>query len=144
MYNYLLNDSSNNSCNDSCNNLLNNLSNDLLNNLNEITIKIFKKLGINISNIDNLIGTIIYRETLLNQNIYNDIQEDIPTLKLILKTTFFTSTQKNAVIKQNWPLLNLIRQILKIYNIYLEPKRISAGYTSNGKKKYKRLFTFVR
>ena len=114
--------------------------NDLSNNVNDIVFNILKKLGISISKIDNLVGTIIYRDTLLNDSIYNDIKEYIPTLKLALKSTYFTSTQKNASLKQNWPLLNLIRQILKLYDLHLEPKRIADGYTKDGAKKYKRLF----
>ena len=113
---------------------------DLSNNVNDIIFLIFKKFGITISKIDDLVGTVIYRETLLNDSIYNDIKEYIPKLKMALKSTFFTSTQKNASLKQNWPLLNLIRQILKIYDLRLEPKRIADGYTKDGVKKYKRLF----
>ena len=47
--------------------------NDLSNNVNDIVFNILKKLGISISKIDNLVGTIIYRDTLLNDSIYNDI-----------------------------------------------------------------------
>ena len=121
------------------NDLSNNV-NDLSNNVNDIIFFILKKLGISIFKIDDLVGTVIYRDTLLNDLIYNEVKEYIPKLKLALKSTFFTSTQKNASIKQNWPLLNLIRQILKIYDLRLEPKRIADGYTKDGVKKYKRLF----
>lgn len=113
---------------------------DLSNNINDIIFLILNKLGITISKIDDLVGTIIYRETLLNDIIYNDVKEYIPALKIYLKSTFFTSTQKNASLKQNWPLLNLVRQILKIYNLHLEPKRLADGYTKDCIKKYKRLF----
>lgn len=122
--------------------MYNDLSNNLndINNINDITFLIFKKIGINISNINDLIGKIIYRDIFLNESIYNDIKEYIPRLKTVLKTTYFTSTQKNATLKQNWPLLNLIRQILKLHSLSLEPKRIADGYTKDHKKKYKRLF----
>ena len=115
--------------------------NDLSNNtLNDIVILILKKLGLSVLKIDDLKGNIIYRDKLLNELIYNEIKEYIPQLKLTLKTTFFTSTQKNASLKQNWPLLNLVRQILKVYDLRLEPKRVADGYTKDGVKKYKRLF----
>lgn len=119
---------------------LSNNVDDLSNNVDDIIFLILKKLGITISKIDNLVGTVIYRDILLNDSIYNDVKQYIPKLKLALKTTFFTSTQKNASLKQNWPLLNLIRQILRIYDMRLEPKRIADGYTKDGVKKYKRLF----
>lgn len=114
--------------------------NDISNNVNDIIFLILKKLGISFSKIDDLVGLVIYRDTLLNDLIYNDVKEYIPKLKLALKSTFFTSTQKNASLKQNWPLLNLTRQILKIYDLRLEPKRVADGYTKDGVKKYKRLF----
>lgn len=110
------------------------------NNLNDTIFLIFKKLSVTILEIEDLIGMRIERETLLNESIYNDIKEYIPKLKLELKSTYFTSTQKNASLKQNWPLLNLTRQILKIYDLRLEPKRVADGYTKDGVKKYKRLF----
>lgn len=119
---------------------LSNNVDDLSNNVDDIIFLILKKLGITISKIDNLVGTVIYRDILLNDSIYNDVKQYIPKLKLALKTTFFTSTQKNASLKQNWPLLNLIRQILRLYDMRLEPKRIADGYTKDGVKKYKRLF----
>jgi hypothetical protein len=51
-----------------------------------------------------------------------------------------TSLQKNASKSQKWPLLNLVRQILSIYNYQMEPIRKSDGYTLEGVKKYKRFF----
>lgn len=110
------------------------------NTLNETVSLIFKKLGLIFNNPNDLIGNIIYRDLLLNKNLYDEIKEYLPKLKNSLKTTFFTSTQKNASLKQNWPLLNLVRQILKIYDLQLEPKRLADGYTKDGTKKYKRLF----
>ena len=37
---------------------------------------------------------------------------------------------------QRWPLINIVRQILKQYNFLFEPIRKSDGYTEDGKKKY--------
>ena len=51
-----------------------------------------------------------------------------------------TALQKNAEKKQKWPLLNLIRQILKSLYFKMTPVRLSDGYTKEGKKKYRRLF----
>ena len=51
-----------------------------------------------------------------------------------------TSLQKNAKTEQRWPLLNLVRQILSVYNYQMEPIRKSDGYTLEGIKKYKRFF----
>jgi hypothetical protein len=51
-----------------------------------------------------------------------------------------TSLQKNADKSQKWPLLNLVRQILNVYDYKMDPIRKSDGYTLEGVKKYKRYF----
>ena len=43
-------------------------------------------------------------------------------------------------MQQRWPLLNLVRQILKTNDYRMLPKRKSNGYTDDGKKKYIRFF----
>ena len=55
-----------------------------------------------------------------------------------------TSLQKNAEKEQKWPLLNLVRQILNIYNYQMTPIRKSDGYTLEGVKKYKRFFQITK
>ena len=51
-----------------------------------------------------------------------------------------TCLQKDADKKQKWPLLNLVRQILKTNDYKMTPKRKSNGYDEDGKKKYLRFF----
>tara|TARA_E500000178_G_C16896285_1_gene695939 strand:- start:219 stop:590 length:372 start_codon:yes stop_codon:yes gene_type:complete len=97
------------------------------------------KCNINCNNLDNLDGILIERDILLG-NKYELIKNDIPNLKEIIKSTFNTSVQKNAEQNQRWPLINLLRQLLKNYGYQLEPKRIANGYTKDGIKIYKRLF----
>lgn len=107
---------------------------------NGLIINFFNKCNIICNDVNNLDGTIIYRDTLLNPNLYDKIKQDIPSLKNILNSSSYTSVQKNAENNQRWPLINLIRQILKQYNYELKPKRLADGYTKDGQKKYKRLF----
>ena len=45
-----------------------------------------------------------------------------------------TSLQTNAPGKQKWPLLNLVRQILKAIDYKMTPQRKSNGYTKRWKK----------
>ena len=99
--------------------------------------------GIKCSNIEDINGSIIPREYLLNDQLYQKLKEDIPKLKNYLSSTTFTSVQKNASTTQKWPLINLIRQILRKYNYELLPKRVCDGYTKDGIKKYKRLFEII-
>ena len=51
-----------------------------------------------------------------------------------------TSLQNNATLTQKWPMLNLIRQILKVNGYIMDPIRKSDGYDKTGKKLYKRYF----
>lgn len=105
-----------------------------------LIVNFFNKCNIICNDVNNLDGTIIYRDTLLNPNLYDKIKQDIPSLKNILNSSTYTSVQKNAENNQRWPLINLVRQILKRYNYELKPKRLADGYTKDGQKKYKRLF----
>ena len=85
-------------------------------------------------------GMLIPRETLLSTMTYDNIKDDIQTMKKIYSSGSLTSLQKNAQDIQKWPLLNLVRQILKSNNYKMEPIRKSDGYTQEGKKKYLRYF----
>tara|TARA_B100001027_G_C16129556_1_gene268624 strand:+ start:235 stop:606 length:372 start_codon:yes stop_codon:yes gene_type:complete len=83
---------------------------------------------------------IVPREIFLNPDTYYIVKEKIPLLKKHFSSSFLTSLQKNANIKQRWPLLNLVRQILKKNNYIMTPLRKSDGYDDEGKKKFKRYF----
>jgi len=107
---------------------------------NTIVLDILNTCGITCSDIKDLAGIIISRELLLNDSTYDKLKANIPKLKQILSSTSFTSVHKNADESQKWPLINLIRQLLRKYNYLLVPQRVCDGYTKAGKKKYKRLF----
>ena len=83
---------------------------------------------------------IIERDIFLSNNKYEKVKEQIPHLKKFFSSSFLTSLQKNATHKQKWPLLNLIRQILKKYDYTMSPIRKSNGYSQEGKKLFKRFF----
>ena len=85
-------------------------------------------------------GLMIQREKLLDDITYDKIKMNIPKLKQFFSSSYMTALQSHADTHQKWPLLNLIRQLLRYYDYKLEPKRICDGYTSDGKKKYKRMF----
>ena len=51
-----------------------------------------------------------------------------------------TGLQQTAVKKERWPLLNLVRQLLKASDYQMRPVRECDGYTKAGKKKYRRFF----
>ena len=85
-------------------------------------------------------GLLIPREVMLSEKTYEAVKEKIPDLKKKLSSSSLTSLHKNAKQEQKWPLLNLVRQILKTFNYNMKPIRKADGYTKDGKKKYKRSF----
>ena len=108
--------------------------------MDEDSKKILNIIGINFETISELENFFIPRETLLSDLKYEEIKKLIPDLKKKFSSSFMTSLQKNAYNTQKWPLLNLTRQILNVYNFKMEPIRKSDGYTLEGIKKYKRFF----
>ena len=89
-------------------------------------------------------GMTIPRDTLLSGVIYEKVKKDIVKLKQLYSSGSLTSLQKNAQTSQKWPLLNLVRQILKSNEYKMDPRRKSNGYTSEGKKKYIRSFVIKK
>tara|TARA_Y100000992_G_C21144987_1_gene433275 strand:+ start:84 stop:485 length:402 start_codon:yes stop_codon:yes gene_type:complete len=89
---------------------------------------------------DCLDGALIPRDMLINDFLYEKIQEKIPDLKKKFSSSYMTSLHKGAKDQQKWPLLNLIRQVLHTYHYQMKPIRKSDGYTPQGVKKYKRFF----
>ena len=83
---------------------------------------------------------LVPREIFLDRVVYDSVKEDISVLKQLFTSSALTSLQSNAEENQKWPLLNLVRQILRSCHYKMTPKRVSAGYTKEGKKIYKRMF----
>lgn len=92
------------------------------------------------SALSDLKGLLLPRELFLNDLLYKQLKEDIPTLKQLFSSSYLTALQAPAENLQKWPHLNLIRQVLRSCHFKLTPKRVAAGYTADGKKKYKRMF----
>ena len=96
--------------------------------------------GIEFENFQDLDGMIIPREILLSENTYLKIKPMILELKKIFSSSFHTSMQMIACKKQRWPLINLVRQVLRSCEYSLAPKRICDGYGKDGQKKFRRIF----
>ncbi len=104
-------------------------------------IKTFlNKCNITYTDISNLNGMLIPRETLLNELLYENITKEITTIKKYFSSSSMTSLQQTAKTNQKWPLLNLVRQVLKAYNYNMVPFRKACGYDRNKKKIFKRYF----
>ena len=106
----------------------------------QIVMEFLNKCGIVFEDYKMLDGMLIPRETLLSQEKYENIKEDLEKMKKMYSSGALTALQKSAETKQKWPLLNLVRQILKSNNYTMDPIRKSNGYTKEGKKKYLRFF----
>ena len=106
----------------------------------ELLLKFLIQCGIVCSDYSSIDKLVIPREVLLNNIVYKNIKSFILIFKTIFSSSYLTALQNTAEIKQRWPLLNLVRQILKNYNYKLTPKRLCDGYTKDKKKRYKRVF----
>ena len=112
---------------------------------NEDIIKEFlNKCSIVFDDYAQLDGMLVPRDVLLSKEKYESIKEDIDKMKKLYSSGSLTSLQKNAMENQKWPLLNLVRQILKSNNYKMDPIRKSNGYTKEGKKKYLRFFAIKK
>lgn len=103
-------------------------------------IELFLMVGIYSESIDNLNNILIDRDTLLNEDVYKKTLEYIPYLRKIFSSSYMNSLHDNAMKKQKWPLINLVRQLLKALNYKFVPIRKACGYDKEKKKIFKRLF----
>jgi len=97
-----------------------------------------------IINMSQPLPLLIPREQLLEDTVYEKIKVKIPRLKQFFSSSYMTALQSTADTQQRWPLLNLVRQILSAHHYKLVPKRLCDGYSSDGKKKYKRMFSIEK
>ena len=108
--------------------------------MEEIILNIFMTININVKTIGELKGQSIERDVFLDEKKYEQILPEIQKLKRYLSSSAITALQDTAKTKQKQPLLNTIRQLLKIYYLKMTPKRKADGYEKNGKKKYRRFY----
>ena len=106
----------------------------------KILIGFLNKCGIIFDDFNNINGLLVPRDIFTSEEKYDAIKKEIKEIKQIFSSSSLTSLQNDAFKTQKWPLLNLVRQILKAKNFHMAPIRKSAGYTDTGKKKYNRFF----
>ena len=97
-------------------------------------------VNISIDKLSELDGIEIGRDELLSDEKYKKIKEMIPQLKTIYSSSYMTALQKTASSTHKYPVINILRQVLKTCGYNLNPKRVSNGYTKAGVKLYKRSF----
>jgi hypothetical protein len=106
--------------------------------------QILNLAGIYFNDVNDIENIFFPRDQLLSDLKYEQAKKYIPELKKQFSSSFMTSLQDKAENCQKWPLLNLVRQILSVYNFNLVPVRKCDGYTPEGIKKYKRFFKIVK
>jgi hypothetical protein len=112
--------------------------------MDEESKSVLKLVGLEFDELSNINGYIIPREVLLSDVKYDEIKKLIPELKKKYSSSFMTSLQNNADKSQKWPLLNLVRQLLSVYDFKMKPIRKADGYTLERVKKYKRYFQIYK
>jgi len=103
-------------------------------------IGFLKKCNLQLEDETQLDGQMIPRDMLLSSSRYESVKGDIVDFRKKFSSSALTSLQSGAEKGQKWPLLNLVRQILRVCNYKMDPIRRSDGYDDEGKKKYKRFF----
>ncbi len=102
--------------------------------------KVLNKCNIQFNDFYQINGLVLPRDIFLNLEYYEQVKPDIVILKQHLSSSCMTSLQNTAQKNQKWPLLNLVRQMLKALHYRLIPIRKSNGYNKEGKKLYNRFF----
>ena len=87
---------------------------------------------------------LIPREILLSKEKFIELSDEINEIKKSFSSSKLTALQKTAKENQKWPLLNLVRQLLKVSGYRMIPRRQSNGYNKEGKKKFKRFFVLEK
>ena len=109
---------------------------------NELQLQLFSKLCkiINV-NSSNLIGISIPFDKLQNNNVIRQLYDIQDKLKDVFQSSKLTSLHTNAIKKQSFPGVNIVRQIFKEMGYKLRPVNTSEGYI--GKKKILRREYFI-
>ena len=100
----------------------------------ELQLQLFSKLCkiINV-NSSNPIGIAIPFDKLQNDNVIRQLYDIQDKLKNVFPSSKLTSLHTNAIKKQSFPGVNIVRQIFKEMGYKLRPVNTSEGYI--GKKK---------
>lgn len=110
----------------------------------KIIVDFLSVCGVPCESLASISGLVIPRETLLQEEKYKLALTHVDKLKEIYSSSYMTSLQKTAKSTQAWPLINIVRQVLKSCGYAMEPKRLSNGYTKSGKKLYRRVFIVTK
>ena len=104
--------------------------------------KMLSYFNISFININDLINIELERNSFLTPEVVDHFQKFKEEFKILgYKTGKLTSLHKNNLIKQKFPAINMLRQLLKCNNLLLKPLIKSNGYDKiTGRKNTIRYF----
>jgi hypothetical protein len=111
--------------------------------LQSLLVRLLSAANIDVDNFGAISGLCIPRENLVRPDGYTAVATMIPELKAHFSSTHLTALQEEAPGTQRWPLLNLVRQVLRASGYLMCPRRTSNGYGPGGRKRYRRVFDIV-
>ena len=106
--------------------------------------RLLRAAGVHVADPSALEGLVVDRNTFLRPDAYLDAAHLLPELRRRFSTTHLTALQNDAPSTQRWPLLNLVRQVLRASGYEMVPIRVSDGYDPGRKKRYKRAFAIEK
>lgn len=110
----------------------------------EVVLRVLQLAGVDVNSVERIDGLSIPREILVRPGAYTEVSEMVPSLKTHFSSTHMTCLQDEAPGGQRWPLLNLVRQVLRATGFTMVPRRLSDGYGKDKRKRYKRVFDITR
>ena len=91
--------------------------------------KMLNLIDISFNNLEELVGLEINRDKLLSSEIITKLKLLQPNLKISgYGSGKLTSLHLNSVVKQSFPAINMVRQILKCNGYHMKPIVKSNGY----------------
>lgn len=104
--------------------------------------EILKLININLIEQNELNNLIIDRSLLTNPEINQQVLVFREKMKGLFHSSYLTCLHNNSELKQKYPAINMLRQLLKCLGYKLKPQIINLGYNKQtGKKITKRTFT---
>lgn len=108
----------------------------------ELLRSLLKVINIEMTDRETLNGTSFERDILLTEDVIHKYYSMIKKLKTTYTSDILTCLHVNSVLKQKFPAINMLRQILKCNHFKLKPVVITLGYSGNIKL-VKRYFKII-
>ena len=108
----------------------------------DLLLKLLNIININIENKEQLTNYTFERNILLDKEVIDKYYDMIKSLKKKYTSDELTCLHMNSIIKQKFPGINMLRQILKCNGFRMKPKVVSLGYVGDIKMT-KRFFVIV-